>query len=201
MSARALPRDYRIRSGRTTVLVLAVGGGWLAALLPLWNDETIVGWVKLLVAGLLVVLFGWLLFAARRCSTSADLKGITVRGMTRTRRLAWEDVQDIRAVPNPSATMARNAPKVLSYAYDTDGKRLLLAYVDDVHVTVEREIDLLRAAWTELRGEDWEADADAARRIRRQHAREAGTARATAWITGAIVLFTVLFAVFLLASG
>ncbi|MFG2979736.1 PH domain-containing protein [Streptomyces sp. NPDC048258] len=201
MSARALPRDYRIKPGRTAVVFGVMGVGSLAALTPVWTDETIPGWVKLLVTGVLLAFFGWLVIAARRCATSVDLKGIRVRTMVRTRRLAWEDVQDIRAVPNPSAHMAANAPKVIAYAYGADGKRVQLMYVDDIHVAVDREIEVIRAAWAELRGEGWEPSAEAERRIRRRDRREARAFGAMAWFSGLVLLGLIVFLLFLFAGG
>ncbi|MEU9147348.1 PH domain-containing protein [Streptomyces sp. NPDC048349] len=201
MGARALPREYRIKPGRTAVLIGAVGLGSLAALMPVWTDESIVGWVKLLVTGLLLAFFGWLVMAARRCATSVDLKGVRVRTMVRTRRVAWEDVQDIRAVPNPSAHMAANAPKVIAYVYDTAGRRVQLMYVDDLHVAVDREIAAIRAAWTELRGEDWEPSAQAQRRIERRDRRESRAFLALAWFSGLVFLGLIVFLVILFAGA
>ncbi|MEU9301724.1 PH domain-containing protein [Streptomyces sp. NPDC048269] len=201
MGVQALPRDYRIKPGRTAVLLGVMGVGSLAVLTPVWSEEAIPGWVKSLVTGGLLAFFGWLVIAARRCVTSVDLKGIRVRTLVRTRRLAWEDVQDIRAVPNPSASMAANAPKVIAYAYGADGKRVQLMYVDDIHVAVDREIAVIRAAWAELRGEGWEPSADAERRIERRDRREARALGAVAWFSGLLFLGLIVFLVFLFAGG
>ncbi|MFJ3923158.1 PH domain-containing protein [Streptomyces sp. NPDC090022] len=200
MGAGALPREYRIKAGRMTVLYLAVGLGTPAALLPVWTGEDIPGWVELLVTALLLALFGWLLFAARRCATSVDLKGIRVRGFIGQRRLAWAEIQDIRAVPNPAAAMQQNAPGVITYAYGPAGRRVLLMYVDDLHVAVDREVELIRGAWTELRGADWRPDPEAERRIGRQNARDGGALLAVFWAIGAMSAFLVLFLVLLLSE-
>ncbi|MCY0920277.1 PH domain-containing protein [Streptomyces sp. H27-G5] len=108
MSTR-LPREYRIRSEQMAGVYVAVGIGTPGVLLTVLNMENTPAWVRSLVVALVLAFFGWLVVAAKRCSTSADLKGIRVRRFTGTRRLAWEDVQDIRAAPNPSAHTARTS--------------------------------------------------------------------------------------------
>ena len=41
---------------------------------------------------------------------------------------------------------------LLVHAYGRDGSKVLLPYLDDVHVDVERELGVLLRAWQELRG-------------------------------------------------
>ncbi|MCX4904478.1 hypothetical protein [Streptomyces sp. NBC_00878] len=48
------------------------------------------------------------------------------------------------------------------YAYGRDGSRVLLPFVDDLHVDVGYELAVLMAAWQELRGADWSPDPAAA---------------------------------------
>lgn len=121
-----------------------------------------------------VALMGWLFHATLRCcSTTADIKSIRVRGMVRRRRLAWEDIQDIRAEANPAAAMQSNAAHVIVHAYGRDGSKVLLPFLDDLHVNVERELGVLLEAWEELRGADWAPDPDAAVLIDRRNARQA----------------------------
>ncbi|MFD4376581.1 PH domain-containing protein [Streptomyces sp. NPDC058486] len=197
----ALPRTYRIKPGRMTALYVAAGIGLPAAMIPLYTEEFVSGWVKWLVTLLVLAFLGWIVHAARKLSTSADLKGIHVRGFVRNRRIAWEDIQDIRAVPNPSAAMGQGQPRTISYVYGRDGSRLQLFYVDDVHVSVEREIGVLRAAWEELRGDGWTEDAGAARLIDRRAAREGTAFKALSWAMMSVVALTVLFVVLLLTNS
>ncbi|MFF3020230.1 PH domain-containing protein [Streptomyces sp. NPDC057939] len=190
MGAGLLPREYRIRSARMVGVHVAVGIGAPCVLLTVATMEHVVTGVKLLIATLVVALFGWLVRAARRRSTAIDAEGIRVRRLTGSRRLAWADVQDIRAAPNPGAAMARNQPLVVSYAHDRTGRRIQLVYVDDDHVDVTREIALMRAAWRELRGPDWAPDPEVRRRIERQALRE-GRGEAAAlrgWGTAGLLL-------------
>ncbi|MFK3735147.1 PH domain-containing protein [Streptomyces sp. NPDC088090] len=191
----ALPRTYRIRPGRMTAVYVAAGLGLPGALLPVYAEESAPGWVKWLLTWVVLGLLGWIVVAARNLSTTADGRGIHVRGFVRRRRIAWADVQDIRAVPNPSAGMGQGQPQVISYAYGRDGRRLQLFYVDDNHVPVEREIEVLRAAWERLRGEDWTEDAGAARRIERREGLERRFVPALFLAFGAEVVLGVLLLV------
>ncbi|GGY24751.1 hypothetical protein GCM10010363_01070 [Streptomyces omiyaensis] len=200
-ASSALPRTYGIKPGRMKAMLAAAGVGLPLSLVPLLTEEDAPGWVKWLVTLLVLAFVGWIARAARKLSTSADLKGIRVRGFVRDRRIAWEDIQDIRAVPNPAAGMAQGAPGVISYAYGRDGGRIQLFYVDDNHVRVEREVAALRAAWEELRGADWTEDARAAEAIGRRDAREGGLMRALGWATASVLVLTVLFVVLLLTGN
>ncbi|MFB7282465.1 PH domain-containing protein [Streptomyces hydrogenans] len=202
MTARSsLPRTYRISPGRITGVLVATGLALPAALIPILADDLMPGWAKGLTVALLLAFVGWMVFAARHLSTSADLKGIRVRGYVRDRRIAWEDIQDIRAVPNPGAGMARGAPDMISYAYRRDGRRLQLFYVDDNHVRVDQEIGALRAAWEELRGEGWSEDAEAVRSIDRRQAREEAATTALSWSIMSVLGFIVLAVALLLTDS
>lgn len=174
-------RTYRLKSSRRNALLVAMFIGTPIALIPVLTGELIPGWVKLLVTALVLALFGWLLLAAQRCATFADEGGLTVRGFARTRRLRWAEVQDIRVEPNPSAGMQKGAPALLCYAYGAGARRVQLMYVDDVHVSVDREAAALRALWAEHRGPTWAASPDDARTIARGEARRAALAGAFGW--------------------
>ncbi|MCX5198638.1 PH domain-containing protein [Streptomyces sp. NBC_00249] len=201
MSAQQrLPRDYRVRAQQMTAVYIAVGLGTPGIALSVLNLDDVPGGVKLLVMALVLALFGWLVWASKRCATSADLEGIRVRRFTGSRRLAWADVQDIRAVPNPGAAAAKNQPNVISYAYDYAGRRVQLMYVDDNHVDVPREIAVLRAAWEELRGPDWEPEPEALERIERQAVREGRMLTGMYWGCGTFVVIALVVMVVLITS-
>lgn len=172
MAVHRVPREYRIRPGRTTALMVSSGVAAVSALLPMWVIEDVPGWVSLTVTLLLVGFLGWMIHGSRRLATVADLKGIEVRGFFRRRRLSWEEIQEIHAAPHPGALAESNAPSLVTYAYDKDGRRRLLPYIDDIHVDVVREVHLLNAIWEELRGEEWTRDASAAVAIARVQARQ-----------------------------
>ncbi|MFI6639511.1 PH domain-containing protein [Streptomyces sp. NPDC050504] len=178
MSQQLPLRTYKLRDGRRNALVGAVVVGAPVSLFPVLTGEFIPGWVKLLVTVLVLVFFGWLVVAAQRCATLVDRGGLTVKGFGRTRRLRWAEVQDIRVEPNPSAGMQKGAPTLLCYAYGDGGRRVQLMYVDDAHVSVDREAEHLRTLWAEHRGPTWAASPDDARTIAR------GAARRTALLSG-----------------
>jgi hypothetical protein len=138
-----------------------------------------------------VALMGWLFYATLRCATTVDVKAIHARGMVRRRRLAWEEVQDIRAEASAAAGM-NGAASVLVHAYGRDGSKVLLPFVDDLHVDVERELATLTAAWQELRGEDWSPDPEAAIVIGRRDARHAALMAGFAAVMLAFIPLTVL---------
>ncbi len=200
MSADSLPREYRGKSGQTTGVFVLAGLGTLAASLPVLMEEGISIWARILVPVALVALFGWLIHASRHCVTAVDLKGIQVRGYKGRKRLPWEEIQDIRAEPHPGAGMQQGVPNIISYAYGRDGSRLQLIYVDDNHVRVEREVELMRAAWLELRGSKWEPSAEGARRISRRAARERGLKLGMMWAIFATFGMLALFLVIILGD-
>ncbi|QXE37062.1 PH domain-containing protein [Streptomyces sp. GMY02] len=146
------------------------GVGTVFAVLPLWLVGIPV-WASAAVTLLVVGLLGWLIHAAGQLATVADLKGIEIRGYFGRRRIAWEDIQTIEAAPNPGALTQNDAPSMIVYVYSRDGKRRLLPYVDDIHVNLAREYQLLHEIWEELRGREWAPDADAAVHIARSQAR------------------------------
>ncbi|GLV81949.1 hypothetical protein Slala03_16380 [Streptomyces lavendulae subsp. lavendulae] len=201
MSAELLPRDYRIGSRQMSAAYVAVGIGTPGVVLSVLNLDDVAAGVKLVLIAVVLVLFGWLLWASKRCATSADLKGVRVRRFTGSRRLAWEDIQEIRAVPNPNAAMNKNQPRVISYAYDYEGRRVQLMYVDDNHVDVAREIGLIRAAWEELRGPDWEQDPQALARMERQAVREGRMMAGMLWGCGIFFVALVVVLVVVIAGS
>ncbi|MEU6145704.1 PH domain-containing protein [Streptomyces sp. NPDC047081] len=188
MGEELLPREYRMRRSRVLVFLLVISGGTVSLLGGMLADDVSAS-VVLSVAVVWVALTGWLSYAVLRCSTTADLKAIHARGMIRRRRLAWEDIQDIRA----EATHAeRPSPGVVVYVYGRDGRRGILPYVDDLHVDVEWELALLTTAWQELRGADWSPDPAAAVLIGRGEARRKALWAGTGITILALIPLTVL---------
>lgn len=168
-----MPREYRMARGRATGVVVAVAVASVLGTFPIWLAEDLSGLVKRSITLPLFALFAWLVLASLRASTTADLKGIRVRGFLGTRRPTWEEIQDVRVEINPGAASQQNAsqPTFVSYAYRADGKRGQLMYLDDATVNLEREVTVLRTVWEELRGEDWTRSPDITRRIERGEAR------------------------------
>lgn len=168
-----------------------IGLGTLSMSVALWGAEMPASFHYPVLAAW-VALMGWLFYATLRCSTIADIKAIHARGMVKRRRLAWEDIQDIRAEVNPASAVQSGAPNVLVHAYGRDGSKVLLPFVDDVHVNVERELGLLLDSWVELRGEDWAPDQQATALIDRRDARQAALMMGFAAVMLAFIPLTVL---------
>ncbi|MGA6227034.1 PH domain-containing protein [Streptomyces umbrinus] len=168
-----------------------IGLGTLSMSVALWGAEMPASFHYPVLAAW-VALMGWLFYATLRCSTIADIKAIHARGMVKRRRLAWEDIQDIRAEVNPASAVQSGAPNVLVHAYGRDGSKVLLPFVDDVHVNVERELGLLLDSWVELRGEDWAPDPQATALIDRRDARQAALMMGFAAVMLAFIPLTVL---------
>lgn len=173
MGYERLPREYRMRPSRRNTFLVVIVVGTLVVMLPMLTADDLPAAFKYLFLLGWVALFGWLFYATLRCSTTANIKVLDVRGMIRHRRLAWEDIQDIRSEFSAAGAAQSGAASVLVHAYDRNGARVLLPFVDDIHVNVERELTLLLEAWQELRGEDWAPDPAAAVLIDRRDARQA----------------------------
>ncbi|MFE4965675.1 hypothetical protein [Streptomyces sp. NPDC056660] len=107
---------------------------------------------------------GWLFYATLRCSTRAD-------------------IQDLKAEDSLAGAVRKGAASVLVHAYGRDGRKVLLPFVDDVHVNVEYELGVLRGAWEELRGADWTPNAEVVVVIRRRENRQ-GALTAGAGVAG-----------------
>ncbi|NYI07671.1 PH domain-containing protein [Allostreptomyces psammosilenae] len=188
MAVEALPREYRARAGRTASLCVAAGLGTVPPLLPLLLVEGVPGWVGVVGVVLVAGLIGSLAFAASRCGTVVDLDGIRVRGVFRSTRLRWAEIQALHAEEELTAVVRRYGPRVIANAYRSDGRRVPLRYVDDVHVSsVRDEVELMRAAWAALRGPDWRPSAEVSLRIARRDAARTGLLAGMFWGTAALI--------------
>jgi hypothetical protein len=155
MSIESLPREYRmmprqraIASTAVALLVFPLALGMLAA------GDAMPGLVRLLGVGLGVALYGWLSFAIRRSGTFVDVEGIRVRGVLRRRRLRWEEIHEIRTERYFDATPPVGPPRTLTYAIRRNGRRVQLLHLDAYQPAYRREVELVRGAWTQLRGRD-----------------------------------------------
>ncbi|MCX5406420.1 PH domain-containing protein [Streptomyces sp. NBC_00335] len=189
-----LLREYRTKPGNWVVFVAFFG---LLGFFALATSELPwPRWVKLLVGALMAIFVGWVLYARSRRFTTVDHRGIAVRDAAGVRRLAWDDIHDIRAVDIPHVD-GGTAPRTIVYAYRTDGRRLGLPCVDDVEQTaVGWEVVSLRSILAERRSADWVEDPRAEPRIARQAARWENAYRwLSGWrmpVAGAVILLPVL---------
>src|SRR3954452_18080670 len=74
-------------------------------------------WVPAALAGLYVLLMGWMALHMWRGRTVVGPRGITTRRAMTERTRAWPDVYDIRAEPVPNAPAHQR--HWLTYLYDT----------------------------------------------------------------------------------
>lgn len=202
MPEDTLLRHYRTKPGNWGLFVvfLVTLGLFLLATFNLpWP-----GWAKLLAGALMSIFVGWVLYARSRRFTTVDHEGISVRGAFGVRRLAWDDIHDIRPVAIPQVEGA-TGPRTIVYAYRTDGRRWGLPCVDDVEQTaVGWEVVSLRSILAERRRADWVEDSRAEPRIARQAARWENAYR---WVSGwrlfvvTAVIFLVVVVVSFLGSG
>ncbi|WP_405701405.1 PH domain-containing protein [Streptomyces sp. NBC_00069] len=151
MGAQDLPREYRAGGRKAAVALTVLGLMTLGWLVEAWTEELIPYWAKLLSSAVALFVAG-IVVTVPRSGTSADRTGLKVKGPLRTRRLAWSEIQDIEARPVGGASLGEGlVPTVITYAYRAGGRRLTLLHLNDMYYDVDREVGVLRAAWTELR--------------------------------------------------
>ncbi|WP_165953659.1 PH domain-containing protein [Streptomyces sp. 8K308] len=173
MSVESLPREYHMISRQRTIASVAAGAWLLLITGGLWaGGDDVSAAARLIGTVLAPVLFAWLTVALRRSGTYVDLDGVRVRGVLLTRRLRWAELHDIRVESNTEASPLFGQPATLAYAYRRDGRRIQLLYFDENQPVFQREVELVRNVWQELRGPDWAPSpearaADARRRDRR----------------------------------
>ncbi len=159
--AGGLPREYRVGRGRRRGLMALLAAKTALLMFMLWTEDFPPFWFQTGLSALMAVLLIVFVVRAPRSATLVDGAGIHIRGLTRTRRVAWEDVREIRAEPLRGSDGGL-APRMIAYVYPTDGRRKLLRHLDDHGYDVEREVTVLRAALAEHRGTDPAPDRSAA---------------------------------------
>ncbi|MFD5149071.1 PH domain-containing protein [Streptomyces sp. NPDC058401] len=192
----ALPRRYRAKPPWGLGVLLF--GSFGLFLLKVGVETSVPGWGTALLGVLLAGFCAGALYVRTRCFATVDRQGIIVRRTFRVRRFAWDDIHDIRTVNAPPGDRGI-APGTSAYLYRTDGRRMILPFLDDNEMTgVEQEVEGLRSLLTEHRRADWAPDPQAEPRIARQAARwESGHRYAV--VTG-IVLVVLALIVFLTGS-
>ncbi|MFJ3724169.1 PH domain-containing protein [Streptomyces sp. NPDC090045] len=171
------PQDWRFHA------MIALGLGSLCLKLQdgPWSDG-----VTLLLTGLTLVLFGLVGYSLRFRFTTVDDQGITTGTWCRVHRLPWDEIHDIRTVATAEAAPG---PTTLTYAYRTDGRRVLLRCVDDDELPVlDLEVAILRSLLRERRPAHWAPDPQAEPHIARQTAREGRVDRFFLWMTTELML-------------
>ncbi|MFJ9950824.1 PH domain-containing protein [Kitasatospora sp. NPDC091207] len=154
MGEQELPREYRATWGRVGPVLLVLGLKTALMLFITWVEDFPL-WVKQLATAAVLLLDIVVVACVPRSGTFVDRAGIRVRGFFRLRRLAWSEIEDIRVQSMRGSAPDDDPPTVIAYAYRSTGRRVLLVHLNDQHLEsplhVEREVEVLRAAWAELR--------------------------------------------------
>ncbi|MFE9882632.1 PH domain-containing protein [Streptomyces sp. NPDC005784] len=151
MGAQELPREYRAGKRKTTPTLITMVCMTALLLIPTWTIAFPL-WLKLLVTVAVPLFVAAVAAVLPRTGTVVDRTGIRIQGPLRTHQLAWADIQDIRTERLPAEAEGKDwMPNVISYVYLSDGRRKLLIHVNDLHTDLDREIGVLRSAWSELR--------------------------------------------------
>ncbi|MFI1380268.1 PH domain-containing protein [Embleya sp. NPDC020886] len=102
------------------------------------------------------------LYAVR--ATIVDRDGVTIRGMFRTRVVAWPDVQGIEIEGTRGGL--DDQPTQVVVLYDSMGRRYDLPNLNDVETTnPSREVHAIRDVWVRRRGGHWVPVAEVVARI------------------------------------
>ena len=85
---------------------------------------------------------------------------LTIRGLWRARRFAWQDIQGIRIEAGPRVRGSRPAPRAVAVVYDRQGRRRTLPHLNRAALTgrglsLQTEVAHLRDLWQQFRGEHW----------------------------------------------
>ncbi|MFC3492776.1 PH domain-containing protein [Glycomyces rhizosphaerae] len=108
-------------------------------------------WAALFIGVTVFALTGIFLGLTRQMYTGTSAEYLTVRGLLRTRRTPWSDIQSIEVVRD-----RRGQDWVV--VRDRNGRKTTLPYLTTATVPgVEEEASKLRGLWVEFRGEDWVA--------------------------------------------
>ncbi|MFC4463098.1 PH domain-containing protein [Streptomyces xiangluensis] len=192
MSDEWLPRTYRMNLNKSCGALVAVAIGIPSALLPVWVAEDISGQAKLIITAPVVAFFVWLIVAARRARTIVDREGVRVRGFFARRRVAWSEIQNIVPMNNRAAALQQNAPRITVHVTGRDGVGMDLMYLDDQHVDVAAEVQLIQWLWTELRGPDWAPEGARTEESLRRQARREAKSGGSMWIAVLLIPLIVL---------
>ncbi|MFF9981071.1 PH domain-containing protein [Streptomyces erythrochromogenes] len=142
---RGLPREYRMSRRRRIELTAVLAAKTAVLMLALWLEDTPPLWLQVGLSALVLPLVITCIVRTPQCATVVDSTGIRIRGMIRTQRVAWEDVQEIRAEPLRGSDGGL-APRTLVYIYLTGGRRKILRHLDDKDYDVDREVAVLDVA-------------------------------------------------------
>jgi len=152
--------EYRISAPRFRWVCVLFAAGMVSVVVQTAADTGLTvpvkGLTDLATAAAVTLVLVW----ARRSATITSRDCITVRRLVRVARIAWADIQDIRVETNPAAVASADAPKELVAVYDSGGHRTTLPHLSQANLAAQglslrAEVEHLRSAWMQLRGEQW----------------------------------------------
>jgi Bacterial PH domain len=173
----------------------SVCGGLLVAVALFLAAAIVAGggelrWIALVIA----LFFALLIWRVRTVATTTTPDGVVARGLMRTRRFSWSEIQDVRVEVHPGT-----GPMYVVVLYDRSGRDTILPNINERDLAARRlsldaEVDALRAEWRRRRGPDWALLPDVRRRIERR-----ANAGMNPWILGTVAASTTLLPILVLA--
>ncbi|MEU7393672.1 PH domain-containing protein [Streptomyces albogriseolus] len=149
-------RRYDSTKGFAVGFLIPASAPLSGAVLAIVLDVDSPLWVTISVITVVFLLAVWVAAAYSRAATILYEDHILIRTAFRTRRVAWEDVQEIRNERSPAAHQ-HNVPKRVMVLYDRGGRMFLLPHLTEWAVnSLDTELGVLRDSWIRRRGEDWE---------------------------------------------
>jgi hypothetical protein len=152
--------EYRISAPRFKWVCVLFSAGMVSVVIQTAVDtglSTLVkGLTDIAIAAAATLVLVW----ARRTATIMSRDCVTVRRLVRVTRIPWADIQDIRVERNPAAMGSADAPRELVAVYDSGGRRTTLPHMSQANLESQGhslgvEVEQLRTAWMQLRGEQW----------------------------------------------
>jgi Bacterial PH domain len=201
-------RAYRAAKGASLTLVGIIGLSSIGALIKLGRERTPMPTIIAIGLGL-AAFIGVMVAWSRRSATIITEDYIALRGLWRTVRIAWPDVQAIRVESNVASVVRSDQPKAHVFVYDRHGtRRMLPCFTAEILATrgqdIKHELAFIEEIWLRRRGADWVPLPDAQGKIGKQLARERRyLAPVIAWLTwtaAAVPLGIVVFVVLLLSG-
>ncbi|MFH9855574.1 hypothetical protein ACH4NV_13500 [Streptomyces althioticus] len=148
-------RRYDSTKGFAVGFLIPAGALLIGAALTVVLDVESPLWVTVSVITVVVLLAVWVAAAYGRAATILYEDHIQIRTAFGTRRVAWQDVQEIRNERNPAADQ-HDLPKRVMLLYDRDGRRIGLPHLSEWAVdSLDAELEVLREIWIRRRGETW----------------------------------------------
>ncbi|MEV3956318.1 PH domain-containing protein [Streptomyces albogriseolus] len=162
-------RRYDSTKGFAVGFLIPASAPLSGAVLAIVLDVDSPLWVTISVITVVFLLAVWVTAAYSRAATILYEDHILIRTAFRTRRVAWEDVQEIRNERSPAAHQ-HIVPKRVMVLYDRGGRMFLLPHLTEWAVSsLDTELGVLRDSWIRRRGEDWERNPTGHCQVERSH--------------------------------